>query len=295
MTEPQKIQPVEPCGAVGKCQSHPSGYAHNCRSSWTHTEPTKERIATYALQQLEAARAKDVEAHEKNLPAIEANKAIAERVTALMTEIGMPTRWSERDRNSRSRYPKTISHDAGYITDLRRECRTDDGFAAATRTYEDLKRRYEEYAAEGKREAEAAAREKEREQQAALDKRKADMELAALLLRYQLPIESTWGDVLDHLRGKHQRLDLAVAMQQTRMDWNDGPYKVRDALGRFTIQTDEDKEIAADVAECLYDFSDGRVFRDTTWSYDALFASVTATEPQLVADVQTALQRKGDA
>lgn len=33
-----------------------------------------------------------------------------------------------------------------------------------------------------------------------------------MLLRYQLPIESTWSDVLDHLRGKHQRLGLAVAM-----------------------------------------------------------------------------------
>lgn len=288
MTEPLKIMPVEQCGAVGQCQSHPSGYEHTLSA---YSKPTKERVATYALQQLEAARAKDIATHEANLPAIENNKAVAERVTALMTEIGMPASFSERDRNSRARYPKTIRHDAGYITDLRREVKRDDGFTAATRTYEDLKRRYQEYAEAGKREAEAAARERERAAQAEVEKRKADMELAALLLRYGLPIESTWSDVLEHLCGKHQRLDLAVAMQRTRMDWNDGPYRVSDALRRFTIETNEDKDIAACVAGGLVDFEDGRVFRDMAWSYDALFASVAAEQPQLAADLKTALDR----
>lgn len=285
----EKILPVEPCGAVGKCQSHPSGYAHNCRSSWTYTEPTKERIATYAMQQLEAARVKDVATHEANIPALQHNIAIAMRVEALMKEIGMPESYTERDPNSRARYPRSIRRDAGWKTDLRRECKTDDNFAHATRTYEDLKRRYDEYAAEGKREAEAAARERERAAQAEVEKRKADMELAAMLLRYQLPIESTWRDVLDHLRGRNQRLDLAVAMQETRGDWSEGPYRVNDALRRFTIETNEDKDIAADVARHLVDFDDGRCFRDTTWSYDALFASVE--DRQLVGDVQTAMQR----
>ena len=291
MTEPQKILPIEQCGAVGKCQAHPSGYESSLRGSYSYSTPTKERVATYALQQLEAARANDVALHEANIPKLQHNIVVAQRVEALMAEIGMPTRWSERDRNSRARYPKTISHDAGYITDLRRECKTGDGFAFATRTYEDLKRRYEEYAEAGKREAEAAAREREREQQAALDKRKADMELATLLLRYELPVESTWSDVLEHLCGKHQRLPLAVAMQQTRMDWNEGPYRVTDALRAFQIETNEDKDIAAGVAACLVDFDDGRVFRDTTWSYDALFASVAKDQPQIVADLKTALER----
>lgn len=289
MTEPLKIMPIEQCGAVGKCQAHPSGYEHAC--SYGYTKPTTERIATYAMQQLEAARAKDVALHEANIPKLQHNIAIAQRVEALMAEIGMPTSYSERDRNSRARYPKTIRHDAGYLTDLRREVKTDDGFAAATRTYEDLKRRYQEYAEAGKREAEAAARERERAAQAEVEKRKADMELAALLLRYSLPIESSWSEVVEHLCGKHQRLDLAVAMQRTRMDWNDGPYRVSDALRRFTIETNEDKDIAACVADGLVDFEDGRVFRDMQWSYDALFASVAKDQPQIVADLKTALER----
>jgi hypothetical protein len=299
MTEPittvtaGRIMPLEQCGAVGKCMSSPQSYREHAKSRYTYTEPTIERIAQVALNALEAARAQDVAAHEKNLPAIENNTAIAARVTALMDDIGMPKKWSERDRSSRARYPKNVTHDAGYITDLRRECKTEDGFAAATYTYERLKRDYEAYAATGKAEAERLAREAELAKQAEIDKRKADMELAAILLRYSLPIESSWSDVLESLRARDQRLDLAVAMSQTRGDWSEGCYRVEDAIGRFTIRNDEDKDIINDVLGCTRDFEDGRVFRDTAWSYSALFANVAATNKQLADDVQKAMERAG--
>jgi hypothetical protein len=45
------------------------------------------------------------------------------------------------------------------------------------------------------------------------------------------------------------------------------------------------------VASCLYDFEDGRVFRDTTWSYSALYASITNTA--LLADCQKAMANAG--
>ncbi|MFX6246442.1 hypothetical protein ABTF77_21310, partial [Acinetobacter baumannii] len=78
---------------------------------------------------------------------------------------------------------------------------------------------YEEYADKAAREAEAEAGRAQREQEEALAKRKADMELAAILLRYELPLESDWSYVLEHLRTKDQRLDLAIAMRDTRGDW----------------------------------------------------------------------------
>lgn len=283
-----KIMSVEQCGAVGKCQSHPGGYESAC--TYSYTKPSTDRIATYAMQQLEAARAKDVATHEKNLPALENNRAVAAMVSELMAQIGMPMRWSERDRNSRARYPKSITRDAGYITDLTREVKTDDGFDAATRTYEDMKRRYERYVASAKQDAEKAQLARQREQEAAIEKRKADMELAGILLRYNLPIDSSWGDVLEALCGRDQRLDLAVAMQQTRGDWSEGCYRVTSALQRFTIRSDEDKSIAADVLGCTAEFEDGRVFRDTGWNYDRIFASVA--DQQLVADVKKALERR---
>lgn len=287
-----KIMPVEQTGAVGRCQSHPSGYEHACTSQYTYTKPTKQRVAQYALQQLEAARAKDVAAHEANGPAMANNVAVRAAVEQLMDSIGMPKKYIERDRNSRSRYPKTITCPAGYLSDLLREVKTDDGFAAATHAYESLKTRYQEFAAEAEREAERAREAATRAEAEKIEKRKADMALAVILLRYSLPPESDWSDVLDHLRGKDQRLDLAIAMRQTRSDWSDGAYRVSDALSRFTIRTDEDKDIANDVLGCTRDFEDGRVFRDTTWNYDRLFAAVAAENAQLVEDALLAYQNE---
>lgn len=292
MTEPLKIMPVEQCGAVGKCMGSPSSYASQLTTGYSSHTPTAKRVATHALAQLEAARAKDIGTHEANLPAIENNKAVKARVEALMTEIGMPVSYSERDLKSRSRYPKSIRHDAGYLGDLRRHCPTGDGFEAATHTYERLLKDYQAYAERAELEAKQAEEKQAREAAAVVERRKADMELAAMLLRYELPIESSWSDVLEALRGRDQRLDLAVAMSQTRGDWSEGPYRVSGALGRFQIETTEDKDIANSVLSCLEDFEDGRVFRDCTWSYSRLFSE--AKDQQLSADVQKALQHAGD-
>lgn len=269
--------------------SSPSSYA----SSLSSNQSDKPRvIAAHALRMLEEARARDVAAHEKNLPAIEANKAIRARIEALMAEIGMPTSYSERDTKSRARYPKTIRHDAGYLGDLRRHCPTTDGFESATSTYERLKKDYDAFAVRAEDEAKQAEAKKAREAEALVEKRKADMELATILLRYELPLDSTWSDVLDALCEKDQRIDLAVAMQHTRGDWSEGPYRVKNALDRFQIETTEDKDIANDVLSCLDNFEDGRVFRDTNWNYSRLFASVK--DEVLAADAQKALARAGN-
>lgn len=282
------IQAVEQCGSIGKCMGSPSSYA-SVMGSYGSKNP--KAVAAHALQELEAARARDIATHEKNGPALVANKQIVERVTALMNEIGMPTSYSERDRQSRARYPKSIRHDAGYIGDLRRNCPTTDGFEHATHTYERLLKDYQAYAVRAQDEFEQAERQRAREAEQLVERRKADMELAAMLLRYELPIDSSWSDVLEALRGRDQRLDLAVAMSQTRSDWSEGAYRVSAALGRFKIDSTEDKDIATDILSCLEDFEDGRVFRDTTWNYGLLFAG--AADQQLSADVQKAMANAG--
>ncbi|HDS1221712.1 TPA: hypothetical protein QEF96_000375 [Stenotrophomonas maltophilia] len=278
-----KIQQVTRCAKVRGCMSSPKDYAPS--SSYGSACPT--RTAAIALQKLEQAYAEDKATHEANIPAMAANQEIIERVTALMAEIGMPARFSERDTRSRARFPKSITHDAGYLTDLRREVKTNDEWDLAQKTYEDLLARYRAFEKDAAKQKEHADQQKEREHNLLIEQRKADMALAAMLLRYDLPIDASWEDVLEALRGRDKRLDLAVAMRQTRGDWSEGPYRVRHALDRFSVETDEDKAIANDVLDCLRDFDDGRVFRDTTWNYDVLFASVA--DQQLSADVQTAL------
>lgn len=281
-----KAMPIEKVGFVGQCQSHPSGYEHQATSRYSYHKPSKKHVAEIAMQALEAARAKDVEAHERNIPALAHNQALRESIVATMKAAGIPDSWSERDTSSRARFPKNKTVSAGYLADLNKHVVVADGFAHATMTYESLKTRYQTYADEAGKEAERLEQERAAEADRQKEERRKNLALASIILRYGLGEDADWPDVLDALRAKNQRLDLAVAMQQTRGDWSDGPYRVRDALNGFQIETTEDKDIANDVLSCLEEFCDGRVFRDTTWSYDRLFASVE--DQQLVADVQTA-------
>lgn len=278
-----KIMPLEQCGAVGKCMASPQSYESGMSS---YRKPSIDQVAAKAMRELEAARTVDLATHERNAAAIANNAAVRAYVESVMDGIGMPRSWSQKDTKSRSRYPKSFSTPAGYLTDLVRECRTDDGFSSATSTYNMLLARYTEYAATATAQAEKDRAAAERAAAEKLAKRRADMELVTIIQRYGLPIDSEWSDVLEELRGRDQRLDLAVAMEDVRGDWNDGCGAVESALGRFTIRDNEDKNIANDVLGCTHDFEDGRVFRDTTWSYSALYASVA--DQVLAADVQTA-------
>jgi hypothetical protein len=293
MSENSKIMPVEQCGFVGKCQSNASGYASYMPSSRWGT-PTPDSIARYALQQLEQARQKDVETHEKNLPAIEQNKAIAARVEAFMDEIGMPRSHTERDTKSRSRYPKNLTVTSGWVADLTRHIKTHDGFEYATTTYERLKKDYEAYASRAQQEAEQKRAEVVRKAEAEKAARRANVELARIVLRYELHEDADWRDVLETLRGRDQRVDLALAMMDVRLDWSEGPDAVENAIDRFTITTDEDKEIANCVIGGLRDFDDGRVFRDCAWNYDRILSTVE--DRLLLTDATLAFERvRGDA
>lgn len=279
-----KIMPVQKVGAVSRCMASPQSYATHV-PGYQYRTPTKQRVAEYAMQKLEEARKLDVDAHEANLPAIEANKAVRERIAALMDEVGLP---KTRKVRSGTRYgvPKYKTVDAGYLEDLREHVLISDGFDHATSTYNTLRARYEDFAKKGAREAEQAARDAEQAEERRKAERRANLELAEIILRYELARDSEWSDVLDALRKRDQRLDLAIAMQQTRGDWSDGYYRVSDALNRFKVETPEDAEIQTDILSCFNDDIDGRVFRDTAWNYDRLFS--TASDQQLAADVQKA-------
>lgn len=80
----------------------------------------------------------------------------------------------------------------------------------------------------------------------------------------------------DYLRGRVMKIDIGGD----------------DVYPGLYDRDNEDKDIANNVLGCMDDFEDGRVFRDTRWSYDALFASVE--DRQMVADVQRAMQLAGD-
>lgn len=78
-------------------------------------------------------------------------------------------------------------------------------------------------------------------------------------------------------------------MYRTRCDWNDGFYKVEDALENFNIENDQDNEIYNCVQELLVsEDQDGRIFRDCEWNYDTLYSLIENEE--LLQDAQLCLE-----
>lgn len=203
-----------------------------------------------------------------------------------MKAAGIPDSWSESSfKTPRARYKTRIDHRAGYLDDITRTFRTIDGFELAKMSYERLTKTYTEYRAKAGEEQ----KQRERAAEAEKERRKADIELVKLIVRYEAPEGSEWGDVLEVIRRRDQYLDLAIAGRETRGDWSEGFYRVENALGRFRIRDDRDKDIAADIAGCLGSVErDGRVFRDIGWSYDALFKIVS--DQQLVTDALLCLE-----
>lgn len=279
------LRKLEICANTGRCMAHPKSYESYAKgSSWF--QPSQKQIAEYALKALEAAWKADIEIHERNIPIIKANEEARQEIISLMDKLGVPPFYYETPRNSRARFPKKTKVDAGYLGDIQRNFPIDDGFARATQTYERLKVLYLEYAADAEKKEELSKREAEAAKNAKLDQRRKDIQLAKILIRYDLSEDSSWDDILERLREKNQRIDLAVAMLKTRGDWSEGFYRVASALQRFVVANEEDALIKADILSC-FNCDDGRVFRDTTWNYDRLFASVP--DSQLVEDVKVAL------
>lgn len=287
-----KIMPIEQCEAVRKCMASPQSYASHVNMGYSPTRPSNSRIAAFALQKLEEAWAADKANHDKNAAALEANQAVRDHIQAVMAEVGMP---AKRKVQSGTRYglPKYKTIDAGYLEDIHAHVPINDGFGLAEKSYNDLKARYKQFAEDAEKEAAIATQAAEREAAREKAERRDTIELAKIIIRYDLAEDISFNDCLDELRKKDQRLDLAVAMAQTRGDWSSGFWRVSDALSRFKIDSDEDKDIANDVVSHLNDdHDDGRVFRDCAWNYDRLFAS--AADSQLSQDIQFVMSKVVD-
>lgn len=275
--------PVKQCEAVRKLSEYDSNYGGGGRfsSSWTFKANEAERM-------LARAWAEDQATHADNTEALVHNLGLRTHITEVMRSIGVTDEYSVPDLKSRSRWVKTKKVPAGYRSDIAHFIPVSDGFAAAELRQQKLAVLFAGWRSKADEEKNAKAAEAERKK----TKRMADMELATILVRYGLPIDSEWWSVAQELRKRDKYLDLACAMENVRCDWNDGCDEVSDALGRFEIAAGDDAKIAADVASAVVRFSDdrdGRYFRDTTWSYGALYTLVA--DKQLLADGKLANER----
>lgn len=270
---------VKPCDFISKVIGGPE-----------HYELPHSRDKTIAVQRalsaLEAAVQKTIATHEGNLEAIAHNRMMRDRLTAIMRRAGIADEFSEyRTRSSRHTRKEWIKSRAGYLSDLARIFPISDGYDTAIKRRDQLIEYINTYSkkAEAEKAATVAAAE------AAMARRQSDLDLVRLIDRYGLKLEADWSDVLEAIRKKDKYLDLAVAGIQTRGDWSEGFWRVENALGRFKIETDTDKEIAAALCGCLgNDDRDGRIFRDIKWNYDAILKLVQ--NKSLVEDAMKAME-----
>jgi hypothetical protein len=274
------------CDFVSKCMASPESY----RSSFSgYGEPSMTLIADRADRELTEAWKKACATHEENAAAIESNRRMRQVLTAIMTAASVPLKFNEYGlQTPRSRYRKHFTLDAGWPKDVNKAFPIDDGFTRAQQTYQTLKATYAKYREQAEQEQARKAQALEAERA----KRKADLALAQLIIRYELGEDADWSDALETIRKRDQYLDLAIAGEQTRGDWSEGFWRVQRAFDRFRINDERDKEIAADICGCLSSgddgHRDGRVFRDTRWNYDKLFDLVA--DQQLLTDARLCLE-----
>ena len=288
-----QIMKVNQCGEYSKLKYEPHWYKEDIQrnSNNYYREISDDEVAIYASKKFNEAWIKDFTTHEANIEAIENNKLAIEAIVTFMTDIGIPSTWSERDEKSRKAIKPWITHVAGYEDDIKRNVKIWDGFSQSN--YDNLKKKYEKYASDSLEKAALAEKKKEQEEADRLKKRMDDIELAKIIVRYGFDNEYEWDNILLALRYKDQRLNLAIAMRETRADWNEGYYRVKDALDEFTVKNEEDQEIYDDVSSYLEDEDvDGRVFRDCEWNYNRLFDSIA--DQQLVKDASLALNNAED-
>ena len=200
--------------------------------------------------------------HQENLPAIENNEKLLERIRLLFHNIGI----SEKRYEKKGK--KDIQVTRGWLQDLYDLIPRTDLYREAVQANTDFLRKIQQYR-EANEQLEAEAEKKKRQEEKKIE---ADMARAALVVKYNLPYDSSFVDIMDHLLGLNKYLNLAYHLERNRGDWSDGYEWAETGLEKFQVVTDQDKLIYSDINTAITEWGgDGRVFRDMYWNYNALY------------------------
>lgn len=251
-------------------------------STYGYCERNTEDTCIEAMKAADARLATSKAIHEANIPLIEENIKLREKIKIFMKNIGMPesyTEWYYKSSRSRQKDYKTII--AGWVQDMGKVIKIDDDWVSEQNRYEDYKKMVEEY--RSKKTAEAKA--KKDAEEAELKKQEGLKKLGIILAKYSLPASCTWEHVLNVILSKDKYLSLAHFLSLNRGDWNDGSNYAEQGISDFVIENEKDQEIANEINGLISNWdNDGRVFRDCKWNYDILFAMVN---PVLLEDYNT--------
>jgi len=262
-----KIMPVKECSYL----DHSSVEWYKPDRYWR--PPTAEEVAGIARDAANKAMSEAEEIHKENIPAIENNKALIEKIKLIMQNIGIPSTYTHSYyKSNRSREKTRETHSAGYLDDIRRSIPISDGYETVKRDHDSFLKAIDKYEADQKQIEVARQREREKKEK----EEKAVKQLAALVLKYGLPYESSWSDLLNKMLSMNKYLHLAHWLNRNREDWSDGYSYAKVGINNFKVENEQDREILDSLLALIGENwdGDGRVFRDTKWNYDALYSLV---------------------
>jgi hypothetical protein len=232
-------------------------------------------MKTIGTQRLEEMKVKADATHAANLPKLESNQKVFDKIVFLMKQAGIPDSYTTQEKSGRSYRSKTVRHAAGYLEDLSRHVKLSDGYDSVEDAYKRHKAALEEYLNKRR----AADQEEQRKQEAEKKKIEADRALGIWIGKLGLDIKASWYDILNAVLTKNKYLHLAHYLAKNRGDWSDGYSYAETGLNGFTVEpnNDRDEAIRDEISGLISDWDgDGRVFRDCHWNYDTIFALVPA-------------------
>ncbi len=261
-----KIAAFKPCEVPAQVGHGIQSFGSS--SSWIRT--SWEVCARNAREVLDKARASLEAQHAANLPLIENNKRVAAQVKLIMNSLGVPdsrTTYRYATPRARKATPSTVT--AGYLSDLAAVCPTSDNYDGCKRQLDEFERRIEAF--ENAEKAKAA--EEARQQEQARAARAKLTLLGAMAQKYGC--EPDFDDIIDAMGQRSKYFRLGYWLERNRINWNDGPSHAERGLDGFTVETEDDAQVEADVRARIEDWDgDGRCFRDSPYGYGYCYGQV---------------------
>lgn len=210
----------------------------------------------------------DLATIEENKIAAANNKRIVDALQQLFTNLGFPENVYKYETR---RSTKQTKHWAGWRESLA-GVQTSSGESRVHEVYQSMCKRIEE---------ERKVREQEDKQKAI--QREAE-EKKQELLKYIGTLEAKYNEkfpsvysAIQHILSKDKYLRLAYYLEKNRGDWSEGADYAKTGIQGFNIETDTDRQIHDEISAIIYDFEDGRSFRDCTWNYSTLYGMADET------------------
>jgi hypothetical protein len=289
-----KIMEVEQCSNITSahnityiCERY-NQIIHNCCSysyinefsvNEDNIDKVEKEIATYYKNLFE----KDKMIEEKNQEAIKNNLKVRNKITEIMTLIGIPEKKTKsffKSLNSRKMIHETTP--SGWFQDLEKFVPIRSNFSTAESEYKRCMENLEKFVKNKKTQFTKERIEKEKAENEKLSIRN----LAMLQVKYGVDANSGWNDVLDCILNKNKYLRVAWGLMKNRENWLEGCSYAENGIEHILpFENEVDKLIYEDINHHIENWDgDGRVFRDCEWNYFRIFQLVE--DKELMKDLE---------